>query len=87
MITSLWILLGMRSISDNFVDKIKTHILCPSKFLPKIVPLKGNMEKYGRTRQAADDNITRRMRFACWITKATDANSELVTVLAFPRQQ
>jgi hypothetical protein len=28
--------------------------------------------KYGRAGQAADDNITRRMRFACWITKAID---------------
>jgi len=30
------------------------------------------VEEYGRTRQATDDNIIRRTRFACWITKATD---------------
>ena len=36
------------------------------------------MEKYGRTRQATDDNI---IQFACWITKATD------TYTAFPLQQ
>ena len=30
------------------------------------------MEKYGRAGQATDDNIIRRMRFACCITKATD---------------
>jgi hypothetical protein len=30
------------------------------------------VEKYGTARQATDDNITQRMRFACWITKATD---------------
>ena len=29
-------------------------------------------KKYGRARQATDDNITLRMRFGCWITKATD---------------
>jgi hypothetical protein len=29
------------------------------------------VEKYGTTTQAIDDNIIRRMRFACWITKAT----------------
>jgi hypothetical protein len=29
------------------------------------------VEEYGRTRQATDDGIIRRMRFACWITKAT----------------
>jgi hypothetical protein len=30
------------------------------------------VEKSGRVRQAADDNIIRRMRFAYWITKATN---------------
>jgi hypothetical protein len=34
--------------------------------------------KYGTARQATDDNIIRRMRFACWITKATDTHSECV---------
>jgi hypothetical protein len=28
--------------------------------------------KYGTARQATHDNIIRLMRFACWITKATD---------------
>jgi len=31
--------------------------------------------------------IMRRMRFACWITKATDIHSELVILIAFPQQQ
>jgi hypothetical protein len=31
--------------------------------------------------------ITRRMRFACWITKATDTHSEYVVFIAFLRQQ
>jgi hypothetical protein len=38
-------------------------------------------------RQATDDNIIWRMRIACWITKATDAHSECVILIAFPRQQ
>ena len=29
------------------------------------------MEKLGRARQAADNNIIWPMRFACWMTKAT----------------
>jgi hypothetical protein len=41
----------------------------------------------GRARQATDDNIIRRMRFACWITKATDTHSEYVIILAFARQK
>jgi hypothetical protein len=44
-------------------------------------------EKYGTARQATDDNIIRRMRFACWITKATDTHSENVILIAFLRQQ
>jgi hypothetical protein len=30
------------------------------------------VEKYGRAEQSTDDNTIRRMRFACWITKARD---------------
>jgi hypothetical protein len=30
------------------------------------------VEKYGTAGQATDDNIIRRMRFACWIAEATD---------------
>ena len=33
------------------------------------------MEEYGTARQAADCNITRRMHFACWISKATWAQT------------
>ena len=45
------------------------------------------MEKYGRAGQATDDNIIRRMRFACWITKATDMHSEYVILIPLPRRQ
>jgi hypothetical protein len=45
------------------------------------------VEKYGTARQATDDNKIRRMRFACWITKATDTHSEYVILTAFPWQQ
>jgi hypothetical protein len=45
------------------------------------------MEKYGTARQATDDNIIRRMRFACWITKATDTHSQYVILIAFLLQQ
>ena len=31
--------------------------------------------KCGRARQATGDKITRRMRFMCWIPKATDTLS------------
>jgi hypothetical protein len=45
------------------------------------------VEKNGRAGQATDDNIIQRMRFVCWITKATDIHSEYVILVAFPRRQ
>ena len=45
------------------------------------------MEKYFTPGHDIDDSIIRRMRFACWITKATNTHSEYVTLIAFPRQQ
>jgi hypothetical protein len=44
------------------------------------------VKKYGADRQATDDNIIRRMRFVCWITKATDTH-ECVNLTASPLQQ
>jgi len=46
-----------------------------------------NTENYGRARQAADNNILRRMRITCWVNKAIDAHSEYVIFIAFPLQQ
>jgi hypothetical protein len=69
------------------VDKIKTHILCSIMFFRKSCRLWDNVGKYGTARQATDDNIIRRMRFACWITKATDARSEYVILISVPRQK
>jgi hypothetical protein len=42
------------------------------------------VDKYGTAGQDTHDNITRRMRFACWVTKATDTHSGCVI---FPLQQ
>jgi hypothetical protein len=45
------------------------------------------VEKYGRAERATHDNIIRRMRFACWKTKAADTHSECVILAAFPQQK
>jgi hypothetical protein len=37
--------------------------------------------------QATGDNIIRRMRFACWIPKATNTNSKYLMRIAFAQQQ
>jgi hypothetical protein len=55
------------------VQKIETHILCPITFHENRAVYE-IMWKNMVERQASDDNITRRMRFACWINKATDTH-------------
>jgi hypothetical protein len=45
------------------------------------------MGKYGKTRQTTANNIIRLMRFALWIPKATDTQSEYVILTALPQQQ
>jgi hypothetical protein len=58
-----------------------------NNFSRKSCRLRDNVEKYGRAAKAADDNIIRSMRSACWITTATDTHSEFVILIAFRQQQ
>jgi hypothetical protein len=67
----------------NFVEKIKTHILCSVTFFLSY-RLLDNVEKYCRAGQGTDDSIIRRMRTAWWVTKDTNTHSEYVIVIAFP---
>jgi hypothetical protein len=69
---SCWIFLIMRNVSVKSCRKCQnTHFVFNNLPPPrKSCRFWGNVEKYGRTRQAADDDITRRMRFAFWITTA-----------------
>jgi len=80
----------------KFVEKIKTRVLY--SVTPTTTPtspstpgkscrLFDKVEKYCRARQATDEDITRRTRFACWITQATATYSEYVVGIAFPQQQ
>jgi hypothetical protein len=45
------------------------------------------MEKYGRTGLVTDDSIIQPMRFACWVTKATNTHSGYVILIAFLQEQ
>ena len=60
-------MLRMRNVSDKFVEKIKTRFIYNIFF--KSCPLRDNVESYGTARQDTDGNITRHMRFPCWINK------------------
>jgi hypothetical protein len=84
LIISRWILLEWKMFQTKVLKKIKTHILCSITFFLKSCRLWDNMERYGTARQATDDNITRLMRFACWVTKDTDTHAEyLIIIIAF----
>ena len=74
----------MRNVSDKIVQKIKTFILCLTTFFPrKSWRFLDNENNYGTVIQTTDDNTIRRMRFVCWITKATDTHPEYVTLTVF----
>ena len=67
----------------NVVEEIKTHILYSVTFFLKTYRFWDNVEKYGRTGQATDDNRARRMRFAWWTRKTKDIHSEYEIIAAF----
>jgi hypothetical protein len=85
MIISRRILLKIRNASDESRKQNQNSHFMYNNFFPwKSCRLWHNVEKYGTARQATDDNIIRRMRFACCTTKATDI--QYGTFIAFPRQ-
>jgi hypothetical protein len=88
MIISYWILLRMRNVSDKSCrEKSKHTFYVQYIFSPKLCHLWYNMKRYGRGRQATDDNITWHMHFIWQVTKDTDTHSEYVILNAFPQQQ
>ena len=60
----------MINISEKVVERLKTRILCLIRIFRKSCSLWDNVVIYCRARQATDDNIIRRMSFACRINKA-----------------
>jgi len=83
------ILLIMRNVSDKLCRQIQNWHFCVQKhfFFLKSCRLWDNVGKHGRGRQATDDDIRRRWRFACWITKATNTHSKYVILIGFPRRK
>jgi hypothetical protein len=86
MITSRWILLIMRHFSVT-ICKGKKNILCRKPF-PESHNIHEIMwEKISKYGQATDEKLMWAMRFACWIPKATNTQSEYVALFALSRQQ
>ena len=70
----------------NVLDKScgdRAHILCPLHLSRKSCRLWGNVEECSRAGQAAAHNIIESVRFACWITKATQKHTQYVMLIAF----
>jgi hypothetical protein len=85
---SRWILFRIRAVWDKSSrENHNTHFLF-NNFLPENRFLYEIMWKnMVQSDKPQTTNVIWRMRFACWITKATDTHSEYVIVVAFPRQQ
>ena len=66
------------------VEKSKIYFMFHNRF-PKIVLF--IVKKYGRAGEVADDDVVVRMLFPCWITTATNADSEYIILVAFLLQQ
>jgi hypothetical protein len=77
----------MRNVSSGSCGKHKNTRLCSVTFFRQTWHLWNNVENYGTVGRATDDNITWYIRFACWITKATNTHSESVILIAWQRQQ
>jgi hypothetical protein len=87
MIISLSVLLRIRNVSDkNCRENQNTHFMFDT-FFRKSCCLWHSVKTYGKARQATESNITRRMRIACSINKATNTYSEYVLLNVFTRQQ
>ena len=87
MILSCWILIRIRNVSGKIVEKIKTQILCSVNFFLKSCHLWDNEGKKWQNQTGHRRQLTRRVRFACWITKATDTHWCYEILIAFPRQK
>ena len=64
------VLFIMRNISYKICWE-NQNTQCSINFSRKSRRLRDNVDKYGRSRQATDDTIIRRICIACWINKPT----------------
>jgi hypothetical protein len=69
-----WYVLTFCEQSNSPARAVKGQ-LCSKTCSQKSCRLWSNVEKCGTAGQATDGNITRRMRFACWITRFTHTHT------------
>jgi len=86
VIISRSVLPRMTKVLDKFVEKFKTNILCSIWLFSENRTAYEIMWKNIVEPDRSQITI-RRMRIACWISKATDTYSEYVVLTALSRQQ
>jgi len=59
----------MKFFGKTVLGKPRTRVLCLKTSSRKSCRLWSNVKKYGRARQATEDNVIRRMVFAYWINR------------------
>ena len=74
MIISRWIIFKMTNVSDKSCRENQNTQFMLNKYFSETRAVYEMIWKYGEARHATYDSIIRRMRFACWITKATHTN-------------
>ena len=87
-IVSCWIIFVMRdTLGRSCREVLNTYFNINLYIFRRSWPLRDNVEKYGTAGQVVEEKIIWRMRFYCWITKATDTYSEYVIIIFLPLQQ
>jgi hypothetical protein len=69
------------NISNKHVTENQNIGFIFNNFLSKLHFLWDDVEKYGTATRATGDNIIKRIRFACWIHKATNTHLEYIILL------
>jgi hypothetical protein len=75
-----------KDLGKSCRENQNTHFVLNKFSSRKLCRLWDNVQKYNTAGQVNDDNIIRRMRIACWVTKATKTHSEYVIPIAFLQQ-
>jgi hypothetical protein len=81
------ILLKMRNVLDKSCTENQNTLSTLSDLFLKIMLFMRQCRKTLQSQTATDENIIWGTSTACWISKATDAHSKYVTLIAFQQQQ
>jgi hypothetical protein len=76
----------MRNVSDKPYKESQNTYFIYNNFFPEILAFMSGKMWYSLTCHRLQYK-TGRIRFACWITNATETHSEYVTLIVFLRQQ